>query len=647
MSSTFSERNRSANSASLQRLESRRATAARIGSATPLIIFGVIALALLGTAGAYFFSGSSDVDSISPIMASVTKGEFVSQVLDQGEIQSSENVEIRCEVRARNGQMTVLTVVTEGSRVKEGDFLVQLDSTSFEKELEQQKIAIANAETSVIQAEAALDTAKATLKEYEQGTFVQNQKTIQNEIFDAESQITTAQQELKRANDTYNHSTKLFAKNYITRDTLEADKFEVKRAEIGVKRGENSLELAKQKMEVLKDITYEKETVQLNSDIKAATVKLASEKESQSVEKEKLAEIEAMIAKCTIKVPEGVSGQVVFAKESSRGGNDWVLEEGTSVRENQVLIRLPNPDKMEVKALINEQSITQIRPNMPASIKVDALNSTTLKGVVTKVNQYAESSGWMSSSVRKYAVFVRIIDPPEALKPGMNSSVAIQVQYEDDALLAPLQTIYGVQDRQFCLAKRGENKWETLEVEIAGDNSQMVLIETGVEEGTELVMNPGAFKEYMDLPELELDAKIEIPDGELATAVPADGPSDSATGKGGGAKGGMGKSGGGKPGQAGGRPGGGQAGRGGGGGMGGFSMPASGAALIKSKDTDGDGKLTKDEAGSPYSYFFDRVDTDGDGFLSEAEADASIQSMKKRMQGGGGGRGGPGGGGRG
>ena len=75
--------------------------------------------------------------------------------------------------------------------------------------------------------------------------------------------------------------------------------------------------------------------------------------------------------------------------------------------------------------------------------------------------------------------------------------------------------------------------------------------------------------------------------------------------------------------------------------MGGFSMPANGAALIRSKDKDGDGKLTKDEAGSPYSYFFDRIDTDSDGFLSEAEADASIQSMKKRMQGGGGGGGRP------
>ena len=73
-------------------------------------------------------------------------------------------------------------------------------------------------------------------------------------------------------------------------------------------------------------------------------------------------------------------------------------------------------------------------------------------------------------------------------------------------------------------------------------------------------------------------------------------------------------------------------------------MPASGAALISSKDTDGDDKLTKDEVGSPYSYFFDRIDTNGDGFLSESEADKSIQQMKRRMQQGGGGpRGGSGG----
>ena len=257
----------------------------------------------------------------------------------------------------------------------------------------------------------------------------------------------------------------------------------------------------------------EKELIQLNSDIEAANVQYNNEVESQKVEEGQLEEIKDLIAKCEIRVPKGVSGQVVYAKESSRGGTDWVLEEGTTVRERQVLVRLPDPEKMEVKALINEQSITQIEPGMPVSINVDALNDQTLKGIVTKVNQYAESSGWMSSSVRKYAVFVKILDPPKALKPGMNASVNIQVRYERDAVLAPIQTVYAVQDQQFCLVKKGEKEWETREVEVSGDNSQMVCFTSGVEVGEELVMNPGAYKDMMDLPEIKLESRIELPEG--------------------------------------------------------------------------------------------------------------------------------------
>jgi hypothetical protein len=247
----------------------------------------------------------------------------------------------------------------------------------------------------------------------------------------------------------------------------------------------------------------------------------------------------------------------------------------------------------------------------------------------------------MSSSIRKYAVLVEIVDPPESLKPGMNAAVTIEVRHEEDVVKAPIQTIYAVQDRHYCLVKKGENDWETRAVEVDGDNSQVVVINSGLEPGEELVMNPGAFKELMDLPEVKLDSKIEITDdmqsrmdslaskNEKTVTPPEASDSPAGTAKRGG------------PGGPGGRgSGGGGPGRGGGGGMGGFNMPASGAALIKEKDTDGDGKLTKDEAGSPYTYFFDRVDTDKDGFISEAEADKSIQSMKKRMQqmqGGGGG----------
>ena len=70
------------------------------GLIAPFIVFGLVAVALLAIGGFYYLSSGSDADLINPIMAKVTRGEFVSQVLDQGEIQSSENVEIRCEVRA-------------------------------------------------------------------------------------------------------------------------------------------------------------------------------------------------------------------------------------------------------------------------------------------------------------------------------------------------------------------------------------------------------------------------------------------------------------------------------------------------------------------------------------------------------------------
>ena len=608
----------------------------RHGSFTPIALFGVVAIGLIAVTIYYMSSGEGTAMAIEPILAAVEKGEFVAQVLDQGEVQSSENVEIRCEVRARNGAISVIQVVPEGTRVTAGDLLVRLDSTSFEKELETQQIQVANAQTSVIQAEAEQATAVESLKEYEQGVFVEKKKLIENDIYDAQSLIATSQQDLTQAKAVLGHSKKLHGKGFITSQQLEVDGFEVKRAEFALKTANNKLELAEKQLEVLNEITRVKETVQFKSDIDAAKVKLVNQREALKIEQEKLKEIRTQIGKCEIKVPDGVQGQVVYAKESSRGGNDWVMEEGTSVRERQVLIRLPNPDKMEVKALINEQSITQIRTGMPASINVDALSNQTLTGIVTKVNQYAESNGWMSSSVRKYAVLVEIIDPPEALKPGMNAAVTIEVRHEADAIKAPIQSIYAVQDRHYCLLKKGDNDWETRQVTIDGDNSQVVLIKDGLQPGEKLVMNPGAFKELLDLPELEIDRKIAISD-DMQTRIDAikqDGsdssnsmPVASAESE--------------KPSDANARSGrgGGRSGRGGGGGAGGFSMPASGAALIKDKDKDGDGKLSKDEVGTPYTYFFDRIDSDSDGFLSEAEADASIQSMKKRMQQGG--RGGP------
>ncbi len=582
----------------------------------PLVSAAIVIALLLGGGYLFFFRNAEKIDTFSPITTRATRGEFSSQVLDQGEIQSSENIEIRCEAKARNGTLTVIRVVPEGSLVKEGDFLVQLDATGFEKELEQQRVVMANAETQRIQADTAFETAKKMLQEYEQGTFVAEQKAIENEKYDAESAIATANQNLKQAEENFAHSKTLAAKSYLTTQALQSSEFAVKNAQIQVQKAENMLALATKKLEVLEGITKERFMLQYESDIKAAEVTLKSQREAYEVEKGKMEEIQSMIDKCLIHVPKGVAGQVVYSKESSRGGNDWVLVEGGTVRENQVLIRLPDPNKMEVKALINEQSITQIAIGMPVQIRVDALNDRVLTGVVTKVNQYAEQNNWMSTSVRKYAAFVRIINPPDALKPGMNASVTIQSRYEEDALLIPIQAVYGVQDKQYCLVKTAGNKWETREISTAGENSQYVMVTGGLEVDEVLAMNPGAYKEYMDLPEVKRDNRIDIgEEGQLEIAKAQQRGAQLAGRPQPGAE---------APAEGGAPAGGGR------GGMRNFQIPESAAAFITERDLDSDGKLNKEEAGEQFSFFFDRIDTDGDGFLSGDELDTSFATMRQR-----------------
>ena len=84
-------------------------------------------LLLLGLAGLTFWwarqHGASDPSEI-PLMTAVIRGPYEHVVLEQGEVESSNNVEVRCEVKNRAGgntpSTTILDVIPEGTSVKTG-----------------------------------------------------------------------------------------------------------------------------------------------------------------------------------------------------------------------------------------------------------------------------------------------------------------------------------------------------------------------------------------------------------------------------------------------------------------------------------------------------------------------------------------------
>ncbi len=490
----------------------------RTGAALAVVLIALILAAGVGGA-AYFYFRKGDQQNVENVITqSVIRGPFEHVVLEQGLIESSGSVEIRCEVKAgTSAGIKVLWVEEEGKHVRKGDRLIQLDSSAFEKDLIQQQIVYNTSQAAVIQAENTLRAAEISRLEYLEGSFRQEEQTILSEIF-------VAEENLRRAQLAYQSTERLAAKGIVTALQLEGDQFAVEKAK-------NELNSAQTKLDVLRRYTKAKMLKQFDSDIASAEAKWKSEQESNKLELSRLQDIQQQIAACNISSPQ--DGQVVYANiYSRRGGSaEFVLEAGATVRENQTLIRLPDPDKMQIKATVNESRISLIRVGMPVEITVDAVRDRKLSGTVVKVNQYAEPGSWSSGNIQEYASFVEIHDPPPAIRTGMNAEVRIFVERLPEALQVPVQALYETKGSYFCLLKSG-NQFETRQVQVGSSNDSFMTVESGLQEGEVVVMNPRSLPDRLSLPDLP-DSKAVLAAGKPPGSKPPAGkpPLDREGGK--------------------------------------------------------------------------------------------------------------------
>ena len=410
---------------------------------------GILVLICLFLIGASIFAGyrtlysdSGRVDTTKLIRSTATVAPFDHIVLEQGEIESSSNQVVTSEVKSRGGSgIAILWVVEEGTRVKEGDKLVELDRAELETREKEQKIAVITAEARLATAEANLEQAKIARKEYLEGLFIQEEKGILAKRAVAEQQLRTATLKLQSGE-------RLVSKGLAKSLQLEADQFAVADAQ-------NKLDVEDAALKVLRNLTKQKMLVQYDSDIEAATASLSAAESELLEEKAEYEDVSSQIDKCVMYAP--ADGVVVHANRySSRGGSaEFVVEAGATVRERQEIIRLPDPTLMQIKCKINESRVTLIREGMPAKISVDAIPGLQLVGRVKKVNRYASQCSWMSSSVKEYATIVEIIDPPENIRTGMTAEAQIFVEQLPDALQVPIQALYEHGNDFYTLVQRG------------------------------------------------------------------------------------------------------------------------------------------------------------------------------------------------
>ena len=82
--------------------------------------------------GAIWLGGSnSDLAQSRQLLTFQAKSsEFVSSIVEPGDVESSSNLEIRCRVKSQGRTGTaILEIIPEGEMVEKGDFLAQLDDS--------------------------------------------------------------------------------------------------------------------------------------------------------------------------------------------------------------------------------------------------------------------------------------------------------------------------------------------------------------------------------------------------------------------------------------------------------------------------------------------------------------------------------------
>ena len=493
---------------------------------------------------------------------------FTVALKEKGELKAAKSTDVKCEVE---GKSTIITLIDEGTSVKEGDLLVELASDEIENRIRQEELKESNAITAFEAAKAELDIQRdknasdirkaelqielktLELEKYEKGDWAQKLK-------DAEIAIQQATITLARSEQTYKASKELFAKKYITQIDYDKDEFDYQKAQW-------DLDKANKALEVLKTYTHVAESRQKNSDVEEAIKECERVKKNAEAEevkklrtlegKEKelaltqdqLAKFRLQKEKCKIYAP--TQGFVVYYNE---GGGRWMMssegqiKKGAQVYEQQILMQLPDTSTMIAAVRVHEAKTDKLRLGQSAMVTVEGIPGKRFAGSVTKIAALADSqSGWLNPDLKEYQTEITLDPTEETLKPGVTAQVEIMVETVEGKLAVPVQAIYTKGGQRYVFREDGSAS-SYAAVQLGAIGTEWAEIASGLSAGEKIRLafsdddkraipdaSPGDQANVLKMRRRPAPAGVtaQPPAGQTPTQVPAGAPA-GRVGRGGG-----------------------------------------------------------------------------------------------------------------
>ena len=473
-----------------------------------LIVLGGVAVCIIGYA---FMPSSSDRSSGVEAFYEVARKDLLISIKEGGSLSAVHEVIVKNQL---SGVAKIIYIVPEGTYVKKGDLLVELDSSDTMEKHKLLEIDVETSRSALVAAKNKLLIEKSTVESDVRAAekdiefarmdlekFVKLDRAQQ--LRDAQSGISTAEDSYRLTEQRYQWSKKLAARGFETKSQVERDELEVKgkaKALETAKSHAKMLELydlPKEHKELQSKFTesqkkFERVETQGYSEISQAEAALSSSKIKLQLTEQRLEELNKEMANAKIMAPK--NGLVIYPKKSRYSRQD-PIEKGASVVRNSELISLPDVSQMKVIIKVPEHHVSQVKKGQKAYVVLDSLPDQQFNAEVVKVGVVPESNrSWMSSGEKSYVVEVLIADKLPDVKPGISAKVEIVIANLEEVLFVPVHAIQTDKGRKICQAKRNGSIVE-IEVSRGKMNNTFIEITDGLQEGDQILLSgPGGFE---------------------------------------------------------------------------------------------------------------------------------------------------------
>lgn len=488
-----------------------------------LVLAGIIALSILKYS-------SSGPKSSAATYYEVKRGDFLVSVVEGGTLQAVNEMVIRNEVE---GTSRIINIVPEGSYVKKGQLLVELDSSASQDAVSQQQINVEKAQFALIQAQQQLEIqksvvdseiqsaelkvefAKSDVDKYVKGEAEQTRRNAQIEI-------TNVLETLQIALERLQWSEQLHKQGFETKGNLDNDRLKVNQTKLKLEQSETNLwmietfDVPKKKRELEATLQEAKENldrVKLQGDRKLAQFKADVESQQKTLElnQTKLARDKKQLAGTKIFAPQ--DGLVVYGSAEGGGhfSSESMIEEGAVVRNRQELIKLPDISEMKLKVKIHESHINQVRPDQTAFVVLDSMPDQRFQGIVKKVALLPDTQArWGNPDLKVYATEIVITDKLPDVKPGVSAKAEIVITNLSNVLSVPIQTVTSRKGKPTVFLAGTTPK--PVPITVGMYNTKFIEVTSGLKPGDRVILSPPYDTKEKDLAGAILAIGEAVPD---------------------------------------------------------------------------------------------------------------------------------------